>query len=47
MRGFKEAWGIATAKRATAWISPQGLVEHKPIIEAELQRFQKLVQRST
>lgn len=44
-RGFREAFNLKTGKRATAWITPQALVEHKDQIEEELQRFQKLAGR--
>lgn len=45
LRGFREALNLKTGKRATAWITPQGLVEHKSQIEKALQRFQKPAER--
>lgn len=44
--GFGDAFRLLTGKRATAWITPQTLVEHKDKIEEELQRFQKLAERA-
>lgn len=45
LRGLREAFNLSTEKRATAWITPQALVEHKGQIIEELARFQKLAER--